>query len=102
MLTCLPEPRRVRLQVGSEEHAAVAVELNGHRAAIRSKRALVPDDDVCLQIDWDDGACTSLPARVQAVAPMGGSEHLAHVEVTGVEGDWKPFLAYIGPSTIAD
>jgi hypothetical protein len=101
MLGGVTEPLRVRLQVGKEEHAAVVLELSGHRAAIRSARALELDADVCLRIDWRDGAWTSLPARVQAVAPAGHLEHLAHVEVTGIEGDWRPFLAYVGPTTLA-
>jgi hypothetical protein len=49
--------------------------------------------DVRLLVDWDDGSLTELLARVRAVA---GDGRIAHLDVNGIEGDWKPFLAYLG------
>jgi hypothetical protein len=98
MLDCGHEPYSVHVEVGTADLPAVALELNGYRAAIRSAYALEPESDVRLRIDWAGGEVTSLPGRVQAVAPWGAREHLAHLEVTGIEGAWAPFLALVGPT----
>ena len=95
------QPCRVSLFVGDEACPAVALELSGQRAAITSARALSPRDRVRVNLDWSGGSSTSLPALVQAVAPAGQGVHLAHVEFSGVHGDWKSFLAYLGPTAIA-
>ena len=101
MPTAPTHPCRVSLVVGDEACPAVALELSGHRAAITSARALSPRDRVSLHLDWSGGSSTSLPALVQAVAPAGRGVHLAHVEFCAVDGDWKSFLAYLGPFAIA-
>jgi hypothetical protein len=101
MLIGRSEPTRVSLLVGDETCPAVALELSGHRAAITSARALSPRDRVRLHLDWTGGSSTSLPALVQAVAPAGVGVHLAHVEFCAVNGDWKSFLAYLGPAATA-
>jgi hypothetical protein len=95
------EPCRVSLLVGDEACPAVALEMSGHRAAITSARALAPRDRVSVHLDWTGGSSTSLPALVRAVAPAGAGVHLAHVEFSGVQGDWKSFLAYLGPTAVA-
>src|SRR5438094_345810 len=100
MLDCGSEPYRVHLEIGGEAHPAVALELNGQCAALRSRGAVAPCEDVRLQLDWGDGATTSLPAVVRAVA-CAGRDHLVHVELTGVEGDWRRFLAFLGPAVAA-
>ena len=89
------EPRRVRLTVAGRAHPAIALELNGQRAALKSRRPVFPFEDVRVELDWTGGAKTSLPAVVRSVA-VAGTEHLVHVDLTGVEGDWRRFLAYVG------
>jgi hypothetical protein len=101
MLDCGSEPYHVHLEVAGEDHPAVVLELNGHRAAVRSAFALARDTAVCVHIDWASGAHTTLPGRVQAVAPHGPRHHLAHLELTGIEGDWASFLALVGPAALA-
>jgi hypothetical protein len=96
-----PEPCRVSLVVEGERHPAVALELTGHRAALRSRMTLVPDDDVLVGIDWPSGSQTTLSARVRAVAPLSGESSVAHVDLCGVEGDWRAFLEYLGPLALA-
>jgi hypothetical protein len=93
-------PCRVRLEVEAHEHPAVALEILGHWAAVRCPRALDVDDRVRLHLEWTGGAITTLPARVTSVAPLAEGDHLAQVEVVGVEGDWSRFLAYVGPLSI--
>jgi hypothetical protein len=94
-------PGRVSLCVDGESHPAVALELTGHRAAIQSAHALALDERVRLAIDWPSGARTVLPALVRAVAPLGGRDTVAHVDLCGVEGDWRSFLEYLGPLSAA-
>ena len=95
------EPCRVSLHVGEDALPAVALELSGHCAAISSKRHLPVDTDVSLRIDWNGGSSTSLPGRVRSVARGSAGEHLAHVEFSGVEGDWTAFLEFLGPTAFA-
>ena len=59
-----------------------------------------------LTVGWSDGSSTTLPARVRAVAPVleaghPAGEHVAYLDVEGVEGDWRPLLAYLGPTALA-
>ena len=100
MIDCDTDPVGVSLVVDGAGHPAVAVELSGHRAAIRSSFRLLPKDDVRLEIDWPNGGVTTLAGRVVAAAPLG-RDHLAHVEVCRVEGDWASFLEYLGPQALA-
>src|SRR5262249_47197389 len=93
-------PCRVSLLVGDEACPAVALELSGHRAPITTAPARSPRDRVFVRLDWTGGASTRLPARVQAVASAGAGVHLAHVEFVAVDGDWKSFLAYLGPTAV--
>lgn len=91
------EPSLVQVEHAGRTDAAEVLECNGHRAALRSATALDLHAAVRLQLGWRDGAHTTLPAVVRAVGPAGAA-HLAHVELTGVEGAWEPFLAWVGPS----
>ncbi len=93
------EPSQVHVEIDGHAHPAEALELTGHRAAIRSPHAFTLASAVRLVLDWSDGATTALPAVVRAVSASGRG-HLAHVEVTGVEGAWEPFLAFVGPSLV--
>jgi hypothetical protein len=94
-------PWRVRLEAESREHPAQPLDIGGHQATVRCPRALGVDDPVRLHLDWASGGVTTLPARVTHVAPLEGGDHLAQVEVTGVEGDWLRFLEFLGPQMLA-
>jgi hypothetical protein len=90
-------PSRVALEAGGEATVAVSFELSGHHAAVRSARRLSKDAPVCVRIDWASGAHTSLPGRV-ASSDDAGVDSVTHVDVCAIEDDWRPFLAYVGPS----
>ena len=94
------QPCRLSFRVHGKAHPAVAVELSGHRAAFRSPHRLELASSVLLESAWADGSATRLPSRVRSVAPVSGDEHLAHVDVCGVEGDWASFLEYLGPRAL--
>lgn len=99
VLAPTPVPTQVRVEIDGHTHPAEALELTGHRAAIRSPHAFTLASSVRVVLDWADGGSTALPAVVRAVGPSG-LDHLAHVEVTGVEGAWEPFLAFVGPTLV--
>ena len=101
MLDYAAEPCRISLHVGEKALPAVALELSGHCAAIRSACPLPIDTEVSLRIEWNGGSSTSLPGRVCSVARTGRGDHLSHVEFSGVEGDWTAFLEYLGPIAFA-
>ena len=90
-------PTQVHVEIDGRAHPAEALELTGHRAAIRSPHAFTLASSVRLVLDWANGESTSLPAVVCATSPSG-LDHLAHVELTGVDGAWEPFLAFVGPA----
>ena len=99
-------PSRVSLDVDGRSHAVFSFELSGHRACLTTPYPLSLDDSVRLQVGWSDGSSTTLPVRVRALIPTPASstvppENVAHVDVEGVEGDWRPFLAYLGPPALA-
>ena len=95
------EPCLVTIRASGAEHAAVAVALSGHRAAIRTKAHVEAHDDVRLTIDWTDGSTTSLCGVVAEVVGDPGCEPVTYIHLTAVEGDWRPFLSYAGAAALA-
>jgi hypothetical protein len=99
-------PARVSLEVRGHRHPVRDFELSGHRASLRTSCPLALEESAALRVTWSDGSTTTLPIRVRAVAPACDPDHasrdnVAHVDVEGVEGDWKPLLAYLGPTALA-
>ena len=99
-------PSRVSLDARGRSHPVRALELSGHRASLRTPCALAPCEAARLRLGWSDGSSTTLPIRVRTVSPVcdpgrPSRENLAHVDVEGVEGDWRPLLAYLGPASLA-
>ena len=90
------EPWRVSLHVGTHDYPAVALALSGQTADVRASHALAPDSDVSVRLDWRDGATTSLSGRVRSVDEAPGRQQVAHVDLVGIGGDWRPFLEYLG------
>ena len=88
-------PSRIGVRVGERVYPAVPVLLRGHEASLVMDHAPQVARDVRLLVDWEDGSLTELCARVRAIA---GDGRIAHLDVSGIEGDWKPFLAYLGGS----
>ena len=93
-------PSHVALEAAGEATTAVAVELSGHRAAVRSPRRLPKHAPVSVRLDWADGAHTTLPGTVTSV-DGSGIDLVTHVDVCGIEDDWSRFLAYIGTSRVS-
>lgn len=91
-----PAQPRVDVRVGDALHDAVPVLLRGQEASLVLKEQLDERSVVDLVLRWDDGRITELAARVRAV---DGGGRVAHVDVEGVAGDWRPFLEYLGTTT---
>lgn len=94
-------PSRVALEACGEATVALSFELSGHHAAVRSVRRLPKDAPVCVRIDWASGEHTSLPGTVSS-SDDAGLDSVTHVDVSAIEDDWRPFLAYVGPSIHAN
>jgi hypothetical protein len=67
--------------------------LRGHEACVWMPRAPSIPGNLRLRLGWADGTQTELAARVRAVESSGC---VLHFDVLGVDGDWQPFLAYLG------
>ena len=97
-------PSHVSLDLRGSLHAVRSLELCGDRALITTPCPLALQDLVRLRVSWSDGSSTTLPARVRSLFPSRGAkaslfEQVAQVDVEGVEGDWRSFLAYLAPTT---
>ena len=88
----LPPPR-VGVRHGQRVIGAVPVLLRGHEASVVMEQAPAASSHVDLVLDWPDGRTTELGARVRRV---DGDGRIAHLDVVRVEGDWRPFLCYLG------
>jgi hypothetical protein len=95
------EPRAVTLSLGARRCRAIALALDGQRASLRLPFAPDTGSDVRVVVHWSHGVDTDLAARVRKVGPHGAGGHVADVDVRGIEGDWRPFLAWLGPLSAA-
>lgn len=86
-------PATAALLVGDDVLAATPLRLTGHEASVVLDRAVPAARLVELRLTWDDGGCTHLSATVRRV---GADGRLADLEVHHVEGDWRPFLTWLG------
>jgi len=94
MVTLNPAlPSHIDVRVGGTPRRAVPVLLRGHEASFVMDEAPAERQDVALVLDWNNGKVTELAARVRSV---DGDGRIAHVDVLGVEGDWAPFMEYLG------
>ena len=93
-----PLPARLSLSVGERLLPALALHLDGHEAALVLSPAPRLDESVRLMLDWDDGGHTELSGCVREIAPDG---RLTRLSLHSVDGDWRPFLAWLGSKTSA-
>jgi hypothetical protein len=85
----------VHLRVGRDVYAARPLLLRGHEATVALAEVPTSGAEVRLVLTWEDGSRTELPASLRAVEE---SRCLAHLDLRAVEGDWRPFLRYLGGS----
>ena len=99
-MVCTPSqiPARFSLRVDDDLLPALPVHLSGHEAALVLDHALRLECPVRLLVDWDAGGHTELSASIRAVGQDG---RLTHLDLHGVGGDWRPFLAWLGTRACA-
>ena len=90
-------PAHIDVRIGGDVHRALPVVLRGHEASVVMDEAPAERRELSLSVRWGDGRTTNLDARVRAV---DGDGRIAHLDVTGVEGDWQPWLAYLGATRV--
>ena len=95
MLSSSPIPR-VGFRTRDRVLPAIPLALRGDRASLVLPDVPLADGDTHVILNWDDGAVTELRVRVHAIEAC---QRIAHLEVQTVEGDWKPFLAFLGTQT---
>lgn len=86
-------PPRADLRVGSRRLSTAPVHLDGQGASVVVRDDLEQDARGSLRLDWGDGRATELDVIVRRVT---GAGLLAEMEVCGVQGDWRPFVEYVG------
>ncbi len=86
-------PPRVGIRVGQTLHPAVPVALCGQEVALMVDPATWRNAVARLRLAWDDGRVTELDARLRDIDRRNS---VAHLDIFGVAGDWRPFLEYLG------
>lgn len=99
-----PAPR-VGMRVGGNLLPAVPVHLDGHRASLRfedcpletewAQSPSMPAGHTHLQLDWADGSVTELVVQVRS---LDVPAQVAHVDIHGVNENWRPFMEYLAGS----
>lgn len=87
-----PTPPHAGLRIGSTDHDAVPVHLDGHAASAVVRPGPQVADRGRLRLEWADGRSTELDVRVRSVT---GAGPVAEMDICGVDGDWQPFLEYV-------
>ena len=95
-----PSPPQVGVHMGSQVHPAVPILLDGQAAAVVMSKAPPANEPLRLRLAWDDGQVTELCATLRRVEGTP-RVHVAHMDINRVDGDWKPFLAYLAGSRAA-
>lgn len=83
----------VGVRVGEVMHGAVPVLLRGDEAALVLDTPLERSVPVDLVLRWESGETTELAGQVRA---LDGGGRIAHLDLHGMTGAWRPFLAYLG------
>jgi hypothetical protein len=94
-----PAPR-VGMQVGDRMLRAMPVHLDGHRASLQleeclTQSPLLPEGRGQLHLGWADGRVTELSVEIHSVDVPA---QVAHLDIHGVKGDWRPFMEYLAIS----
>lgn len=96
MYDASPDPLHVSIEVDGRAHAADALDLSGHRAAIRSAVSLEAGRIVRLHLVWTPSSRTTLRCLVEGATSDPGCAPAVALRIDAVEGDWRPFLAHVG------
>ena len=95
MVATTPPPR-VGLRQGRRTLPAIPVHLRGDEVSLVLADVPAEQEDVRLVLHWACGSVTELTVEVRSIEEP---RRLAHLHVRSVDGDWAPFLAYLGEQT---
>jgi hypothetical protein len=88
-----PNLPSIGMRFGDHLFPAEAFHLDGQRASVSlgANQPMV-SAPTRLHLDWEDGRVTELAVAVRELDVPGG---IAHLDICGVEGDWRPFMDYL-------
>ena len=96
-MTASSFPTRVGLRFQRRTVPVVPLRLSGTEASVAAAQLPGETEDVHLVLDWACGSVTELDATVRSVE---SAHRQVDLDVHGVQGDWKPFLRYLGAHTL--
>jgi len=82
----------VGMRIGEHLRPAVPVHLDGHHASVVLDDAPLQRGPTRLHLDWADGRVTELQVHVRST---DDTALVAHMDIHGIRGDWRPFLEYL-------
>jgi len=88
--TSLP---RVGIRWRGRTKPALPLALRGEEVCLVLQEPPPEGEDLDVLLDWPGGAKTELGGRLRDVAFDG---RIACVDIRRVQGDWVPFLSYLG------
>lgn len=84
------------MRFGDHLFPATPVHLDGQRASVSlGENQPMESMPTRLHLGWDDGQVTELEVEVREMDELRG---LAHLDIRAIQGDWRPFLDYLGGS----
>ena len=85
-------PANVDVHIDGKAYDAVPLSVRGDEASLILSVPPWGGGTCELVLGWDDGRVTSLAGHVRAIESNGR----VHLDLDRIEGDWRPFLEYLG------
>ena len=79
--------------VGDRVYSGTPLSVGGQRASVALPLIPRVEEPVRVTLRWTDGRTTDLNARVRA---LSDEAHVAHLDIESIDGDWRPFVEYLG------
>lgn len=83
----------VEVSVGDRSYRGTPLLVDGQTASVALPMIPRIEEPVRVTLRWEDGRTTALRARVRA---LSDEAHIAHLDIESVDGDWRPFVEYLG------
>ena len=87
---------RVDVCVGDRVYSGTPLSVGGQTASVALPLIPRVEELVRVTLRWVDGRTTGLRARVRA---LSDEALVAHLDIESVDGDWRPFVEYLGKTT---
>lgn len=83
----------VEVCVGDRVFRGTPLSVCGQTASVAMPWTPRVEEPVRVTLRWRDGRTTDLQARVRALCDGAA---IAHLDIESVDGDWRPFVEYLG------